>query len=1761
MQVAYFTDTAPTFDQGRVESWTIGGMNATGIPAGGTLSFSYMSLNPGADPSDYAVWRRQATVTDRAGNQTVYVNNHPGNRVSQTDFTNRGVRPGEVDYVTERDFNADGEIVEMRFAEGNEVRFIFDTPGLDRYREGNLLEARYVADTLTSGGRGDGHGGETQDLVWTYTYEPIFNRRVTIVEPRGNDPTYVPQNGGSASPARYTTTRFYDYEEGDPATNGIDLLALAFEIDTSTARSNLGDLNNDTGTGQAGGNLVRIEAPTVTLDASSNQMAIQGDTTQEIVALFEWNVLGQLVATVDAEKNRKQSLYFPEADPDGDGSPTLMPPDGRPLDTVTGGYLRTTQIDTVSDPDRNNKTDPPPVHIQLDYQYDAMGNLTGWVDGRGVQTRGVFTELNQVVEVRRAAATADASGPDGDPPTGRGETGLTALGFKVRFEYDANDNLVAQRVEDRDQDRGVGSFVDTTWAYDILDNPVSLQRELNPTANLETQFRYDANENRTELVEPVGNAHLWIYDERDLLFTATRGATGPRGGVPSTWTWTFDGNRNPIRLDDARGNSVDYEYDGHDRLVREIDQVGNTTEQFHDPLSLVVRVLDRGPVGGPTPTDRLGTTNVDLSETGYRYDELGRLIGIDRELFVPSGAAPGRPPTLIEGPLVLGDGAINRVLEYDRLSRMTFDLRDTAATRRYDYDGAGRVISRTDPDGSTAQKFYDASHNVVETAATELSSTSAVPAESFLTTRFHDALGRPTTVVDNLGQTTRYVYSSLDDLLMTSDPNGPVNGTVSRRFPPHASVVVNGHGNVTQYGYDALGRILNVERVLTANGLGDGTTSPTPDSTNPSNPDGLLRTEYQWDDNSLLFARLDDNLNTSSYEYDNQNRRTVFTADDDTETAYAYDAHGNLTSRTDPNGSAATTTFDAADRATMVSVVPASGVDGTTLQTFEYDGLDRMTRSTDNNSPTDVTDDAEVRIIYDSLSRVVEEVQTYGRGTSADRLVDLEWTADALVTALTYPSGRRIEYDYDASDRLTGVSDSARSEAATFDWYATHGRWHTIGFGNGLRVTTLDDAGNADIGYDGVRRITRLRLLDSTNTVVAGFEHGYDDAGNRLHELRLHHPDPAAGGVIGELYGFDSANRLVDFQEGPLHPVTLTLMGPVTDSQQWMLDGVGNWAQMTRGGTTYNFTPNNLNEYDEPQSGGTRVDDGVPDDAFDDIATSVPDGKNRAHDKNGNRTDDDMFSYTYDFRNRLVGVIRNADGAPIASYRYDAFDRRVHRDVTSTGFADEERRYFYADSFSFGVEREMKESGEKGGTEDMNIGIGELQECTLLEEFDVATGGTVREIVHGAGRPLWQVRGDGSSQYVHRDVRGNVIALTEGTGTSGASPGDVLERYTYDAYGKPMFQDAGNVNKVDPVGTFAAQSDFDSDLLYWGALYDPETGSRGTNPNNDLGGYNSGSSTYQRPDEGRYAQRSSEPDRARPTGSAGVFDGPYSFARHAPVNLTGGSMPQTREHILLGRQLGVPTATAGLLLPAIQGARAVRKRPGRTTYGDITLKRGILSTTGSSPTELGHAEDEPQPVCCKEKFKRSKPHINIGDMGGSSGSNPFDRHYVGTAGDDAGGIEHEDIGAPASGAVPGIEHDDIGAPTATRNCVCVDMPYPCGNSVCSKLVCGGECGGGGGGGGTPPGSVMYIDIPASGSPPGIEHEDIGAPRTEAPGIEHEDIGAPGPEATSCVCVTVWFPCGNGFCSETFCSGKCGGGGGGGGGGSWQTEMLSMDLSG
>ena len=115
----------------------------------------------------------------------------------------------------------------------------------------------------------------------------------------------------------------------------------------------------------------------------------------------------------------------------------------------------------------------------------------------------------------------------------------------------------------------------------------------------------------------------------------------------------------------------------------------------------------------------------------------------------------------------------------------------------------------------------------------------------------------------------------------------------------------------------------------------------------------------------------------------------------------------------------------------------------------------------------------------------------------------------------------------------------------------------------------------------------------------------------------------------------------------------------------------------------------------------------------------------------------------------IIGTTEtNAEGKPICYLKYK-LDRCFIKSWSTSGDADDrpteevafyynkiafnyakttdgkewesDANWFIADSFSFGVEREMKESGEKGGTEDINIGLGELQECTISKSMDAAS--------------------------------------------------------------------------------------------------------------------------------------------------------------------------------------------------------------------------------------------------------------------------------------------------------------------------------------------------------------------------------------------------------------------------------------------------------
>ncbi|MGH2734799.1 MAG: RHS repeat-associated core domain-containing protein [Actinomycetota bacterium] len=1447
LMVTYDTDVASPY-VGRVLTQTVGGTNATGVPAGGSIGYEYGDTpGAGGGPDDPV---SQTTVTDRSGNVTEYLFNGLGNILSVRELTNRDVRSNDPEsFETTYRYNDDGELIQQMDPEVSLRRYDYDAGGTERLRQGNLLAEVLIPDV--------DRGGDQDAIETSMTYEPIYNKIRTETDARGNDPGYVPQNGGAASAARYTTVHTFDYQEGQR----FDALAQVLGVDETQVQDaltqagmpmGLGDVNGDGTTSQIAGNVIRVEHPTVKLlpacakdrlskdDPSCSLQARREKTSdQPIVELFAYNDFGQRTRAVDPEGNTDLYRYHPANDPDGDGQNLT--------DGVTDGpfgYLMEEERDAVA-----RKRMAPPTRIRNRFLYDRVGNLIREVDGRGIATDHAVNQLNQIMQTTRAAEVGVYPPDPVEPNT------PTAFSYLERFFYDANDNLVRQQTEDRGDASGVGgdnaasgsAFVDRSFRYDILDHRIERSEEVSDDLDLVTHYRYDANENRVLVVAPEGNAEAATYDERDLIFTTARGATAPppeallgpddprdydtRGGTPATNTFHYDGNRNLVEMVDAAdtdgspanasdrggdGDRMRYQYDGFDRLTSVVDPVGNQSVFQYDPLGTTVRSLDFGPTGGPSPagdgpdllgapvsaggviqSDNLVTSNL-LSASESLFDELTRLFRSERVLFVNT-IPTARPADVQDGARDLGKvdltpdddgpipglggldprGRVSTRMEFDRNSRPTFAMEDDGDVHRMSYDGADRMIATVDPEGNVVRTAFDDNDNVIEIQETDRAQVGRVAAEVFLTTSIHDSLDRLQRRVDNLGQTTDLRYDSRDNVVARANAKGPPGPPIDRRaFAGGARTenVTNLFGNVTLHTYDGLDRRVRQDRVLTESGRGDGvnigadlfgvpTPSPTPDP-NQGGGDGLMTSRFLWDGNSLQTGVVDDNGNRTAYAYDNLDRVTRETrgiceapaladrCDPPTEIGFGYDPDDNLVRITDENGSVTDCAFDAADRRTGCDVTRAAGVVGTTETSYQYDGLSRVTRASDDNVPDDPSDDSTVTMAYDSLSRIIEEGQALGDGTP--QAISSAWRAEELRSALTYPNDRIVKTTFDGLDRIATIRDAGvRRAIADYDFIGPGRvlqRTYPI---SGAKLTFL--TGDLDTGYDGLRRPVGLRHLQANGGVIVGFSHHYDRENNKLTMGKAH------DAADGEDYEFDSADRLIGFDRPD--PGARTPL-----QERWTLDGVGNWQQVD----------------DE-----TRLHS-----SFNEIVER--DGDAIISDDIGNVTDDGENRYAWDYQNRLRRVTR--DGELIAEYTYDALGRRVRKLVTSSGDLNGEAR-FYLDGW-----REIEERDGAGALVRQHVFGRDIDEALVMDTNRDANG----RATDAGDRRL----------FYHEDTLSSVRALTD-------SNGSVVEGYEYDAYGRQTVFGPGadgivtfaGDDSVTPGGTSPAGNPF----MFTGRRLDAET--------------------------------------------------------------------------------------------------------------------------------------------------------------------------------------------------------------------------------------------------------------------------------------------------------------------------------------------------
>jgi RHS repeat-associated protein len=1035
--------------------------------------------------------------------------------------------------------------------------------------------------------KANGIGGGGVDLVTRFTYEPLYNQMRTRTDPRAFPAGSVPVNAsGRLDLANPSVARY-------TTTHYFDYQETACcqggVVAADKIPENLGDLNG--AADFAEGNLIKIEYPVIqTAGPNLNQTA---------AALMTYSDRGQALTRKDPEGHTTTLEYFPAS-----GAPN------DPSDRE--GYLKSVTKDTGG------------FNLKTQFGRDTRGNVTSITDPKGQVTDLDVNALNQVVRARSRVV-------------------FGATRYRVDTFYDANDHVVRLETQNFDENGALYAHnpLADTFEFNILGLPVAEIKDKSANDNSTTgtvrlEYYYDANLNRTAVKLPLAvtgavpsNVVTTRYDERDLVYKTTQGdndldpANAPPAGA-SVITTNYDANENEIETIDvirnaqhanapvtvfpgsAAGDVTKTIFDGFDREVKSIDAEGNEEATSYDLAS------------NPTQTTLTGVVDhtasaafVLLAQSNITYDERRRIVRLDDRHFAPKTG------------LDIGDGHEITQFTYDRDSKVTAATDDHGNVTTKQWDTADREIKTIDPLLNEVEFGYDANDNVTTVTRRDISTDLATATQLFTTTRSFDGLDRLIKTVDNAGDVNELFYDSRSNVVKTSDalrgagqPSGP--------------------GNIVRRTFDGLERLTRTDYAMTTNGRGDGA------------PAGTITTRQAWDDDSRLIEQRDDKNQTTTYGYDTQNRLISVTYADTFGRVAQYDADHQRTQVTDPNGSVATTTFDGLGRPLSRTVVRGAGVQGSTAETFGYDGSSRVTFAQNDDGISAGTVDCLLE--YDSFDNRTKEQQ----GAFA---VDSTFDELSNRTAVTYPGkfggGRRtLTHAFDALDRLQSIAEGA----------ARLSTYHYKGPSRIERRTYGTDAtpfSKLDLLYDAAERVIDLSHTAGGGGAIAGFQYGYDRMHHRLFEKRTH--DAGQGDVnrYDSTYRLIRGARAVDLSAfAPGSAIDPDAYASHPNRAEYNFDGVGNRATKLDVASsipvTTTYGANAVNAYTSIQVGA---------------AGATP----YTYDKNGNLTNDGVKKYEYDFKNRLFAVRNASDNALIVRYAYDALDRRKRKVFAAGG----ETRFLY----------------------------------------------------------------------------------------------------------------------------------------------------------------------------------------------------------------------------------------------------------------------------------------------------------------------------------------------------------------------------------------------------------------------------------------------------------------------------------------------------
>jgi len=886
----------------------------------------------------------------------------------------------------------------------------------------------------------------------------------------------------------------------------------------------------------------------------------------------------------------------------------------------------------------------------------------------------------------------------------------------------------------------VTSSTGQTFTFSYNDN--GLIAKVTDSTSRSVSYAYDIQNNLIAVTDPMGNNITYGYESRVLTqITDAKNQVyitntyNPMLQVIAqeygNGTWYYSYGNGSCTVTDPNGKSWNYAFDANGDPTTITDPSGRVTTKTYNNNNTMQLASVTLPNGNQTlyESDSKGnTTKVTRKSSTTSDPDIVTQFTYDPAFnFIKTATDPKGNVT---------------TYNYDTKGNLTGIVYPvpttggTAPTAAFTYNNFGQAVTATNPVGIIAQYTYSDSTGYLTSVVSDFGDSTHLNA----TTQFaYDSRGNVTSVTDAKNNTTTFTYDILNRLTQTTFP-APFNYVTKYSYDANGNLIeldkqASSDGTqwqTTQYVYDLLDSLIQTKQFL------DGT--------------NVLNTYFGYDPNGNRNQITDANGKVTKYTYSERNLLASVIDAKNAITAYVYDNNGNLQTITDANNNVTTYFYDGFDRlnkttyanstyegysydanSNLLSKRTRSG----SVINYAYDNLNRLTTKTypdttsvaygyDNASRlTSVTGGgaAAISYQYDALNRVTQTA-------AAGKTISYEYDKLGNRTKLTYPDASFITYQYDNLNRLTGIQDQGNATIAGYG-YDTLSRRTNVNLANNTQTVYT---------YDSLNRLSNLSNTGGGGT-ISTFGYSYDAAGNRLSKA-------AAGGT--ETYGYDNLNQLTSVQ----YPTAAAF-----SNTGFNYDPLGNRTTMTNGAAT-TYAANNLNQYTQVNTNTLN------------------------YDANGNLTNHNGFTLTYDYENRLTGA---TDGTTTAAYVFDAFGRRISKTVG-------------------GVTTNFLYDGDN-----------------LIAEYDLS-GALLRKYIFSdeIDEPVAIINGT-NTYYYNRDGLGSVTELTDNTGA-------VAEKYQYDVFGKTIIKDSSdNVLTQSGIGNrfgfTGRELDAETGLYFYRArMYSPDLG-------------------------------------------------------------------------------------------------------------------------------------------------------------------------------------------------------------------------------------------------------------------------------------------------------------------------------------------------